>query len=172
MDTYIYCLVDASGHVHVKDGASSHAEVAAAAGVDADACDTYRFDLVTRRLLVDRGSPAGDRAAHAYWDQHVGSPERLMAFAAQGRVDKQILGRLLDSSQGRAYLDACTVIERQYTAECGGAGDPCLASGCSLEGESCLEPLLKAGPEYQKACGAVWNTLFEDPRHRIQAWMH
>ena len=37
MDCNIYCLVDAGGHVYVKDGAVSHSEVAANFGLDAHA---------------------------------------------------------------------------------------------------------------------------------------
>jgi hypothetical protein len=172
MDCNIYCLVDARGHVYVKDGAVSHSEVAANFDLDARVCDVYRFDLAARHLLVDRGSPAGDRAAHAYWDQHVGSPEKLMTFAAEGRLTKQVLGSLLDADDARAYLEACAVIEEQYTADCAAKNDPCLESGCAVEGEICLEPLLRAGREYHMACGAAWKILFEDPRHRTQAWMH
>jgi hypothetical protein len=172
MDCSIYCLVDASGHVYVKDGALSHSEVAANFGLDADTCDAYRFDLLTRRLLVDRGKPASDRAAQAYCDQQVGSPEQLMVFAAEGRLPKGILARLLGTDDARAYLDACSVIEKQYTADCGATGDPCLESGCALEGEACLEPVLRAGPDYQRACAAAWTFVFTDPRHRTQAWMN
>ena len=145
MDCNIYCLVDASGIVYVKDGAVSHSEVATKFGLDANVCDAYRFDLAARRLLVDRGSPAGDRAAHAYYDQHVGSPTRLMTFVAEGRLTKHVLGSLLGGDDALAYLDACSVIEQQYTADCAAKGDPCLESGCALEGEVCLEPLLQAG---------------------------
>ena len=171
MDCNIYCLVDASGHVYVKDCAVSHSEVAANFGLDEQLCDAYRFDLAARRLLVDRGRPASDRAAHAYCDQHVGSPDRLMTFAAEGRLTKQVLGGLLGAGDALMYLDACTVIEKRYTAECAKT-DPCLESGCAVEGEICLEPLLKAGREYHKACGAAWRKLFEEPRHRTEAWMH
>ena len=52
MDCNIYCLVDATGHVYVKDGATSHAEVAANFGLDALGCEAYRFDLAARQLLV------------------------------------------------------------------------------------------------------------------------
>ena len=172
MDCNIYCLVDAGGHVYVKDGAVSHAEVAASFGLDPQGCGTYRFDLAARRLLVDRGGPASDRAAHAYWDRHVGSPEKLMTFAAEGRLTKQVLGSLLDAEDALAYSNTCAVIERQYTDDCAAKNDPCLESGCAVEGEICLEPLLRAGPEYHRACGAAWKILFEDPRHRTQAWMH
>jgi hypothetical protein len=172
MDSTIYCLVDASEHVYVKDGAASHSEVAASFGLDLQVCDSYRFDLAARRLLVDRGRPASDQAAHAYWDEHVGSPEKLMTFASEGHLTKQILGNLLGADDARAYLEACTVIEKRYTAECAAKDDPCLESGCAVEGEVCLEPLLRAGGEYHRACGAAWRILFEDPHHRARAWMH
>jgi hypothetical protein len=172
MDCNIYCLVDTSGHVYVKDDAASHAEVAEHFGLDAQACDTYRFDLPARRLLVDRGRPTSDRAAQAYWEQHVGSPEKLMAFAEDGRLTKQVLGSLLGSDNALTYLDACTVIEKQYTADCAASDDLCMESGCAVEGEVCLEPLLKAGRDYRRACGAAWRVEFEDPRHRTPAWMH
>ena len=171
MDSTIYCLVDATGHVYVKDHAASHAEVAEHFGLDADVCEAYRFDLAARQLQVDRGKPASDRAARAYWDRHVGTPDKLMAFAAEGRLTKQVLGSLLDADKALAYGNACADIEKRYTDECGG-NDPCLEEGCAVEGEICLEPLLRAGLEYHRACGAAWTRLFADPRHRTEAWMH
>ncbi len=174
MDCNIYCLVDPTGHVFVKDGAASHSEVAASTGADASACDAYRFDLSTRRLLIDHGSSASYRAARSYCDQHVGSPEKLMTFASEGHLTKEILGSLLDAGDVPAYREACTVIERQYTADCGALGDPCLESGCAVEGEGeiCLEPLLRAGVEYHKACGLAWKILFKDAGHRTLVWSH
>jgi hypothetical protein len=171
MDCNIYCLVDASGIVHVSDGATSHSEVATKCGLDAHACDAYRFDLVARRLWADRGSPASEKAAHAYWDRHVGSARKLMTFAAEGHLTKQILGSLLRADDAQTYLDACSVIEHKYTADCAAKDDPCLESGCALEGEVCLEPLLQAGAEYHKACGAAWSVVFENPQHRTQSWV-
>lgn len=172
MDCIIYCLVDASGHLHVKDGALSHADVAAQDGLDAGACEAYRFDLSARRPLIDRGSPESDRVVQEYWDQHVGSPEKLMTFAAEGHLTKPVLGRLLDPDSIQAYRDACTVIERRYTAECAAKTDPCLAAGCAVDDEICLEPLLRAGRGYHQACGTAWRTLFRDPRHRRAVWRH
>ena len=112
MDCIIYCLVDAGGDVFVKDGAASHSEVAASAGVDASLCHAYRFDLSTRHLLIDRGSSTSDFAARTYCDKHVGSPEKLMTFASEGHLTKEILGSLLDDDDAAAYREACTVIER------------------------------------------------------------
>jgi hypothetical protein len=172
MDCNIYCLVDASGRVYVKDGAASHSEVAQHFGVDAEACDTYRFDLAARRLLVDRGGEASERAAFAYWDQQLGSPEKLMTFASEGHLAKQVLGSLLSDDDAPGYLEACTIIEKRYTADCAATDDPCLESGCAAEGEICLEPLLRAGRGYHRACAAAWRGLFENPQHRIQTWMH
>jgi hypothetical protein len=172
MDSSIYCLVDAGGQFYMTDGAVSHSALAEHFGLDADLCCAYRFDLATRRLLVDRGSPAGDRVAQAYWDRHVGSPDRLMTFAAEGRLTKQVLCSLLDAGDRPAYLEACTIIEKRFTAACTAKHDPCLESGCALEGEVCLEPLLRAGREYHRACGAAWGALFEDPHHRTRAWTH
>jgi hypothetical protein len=172
MDCNIYCLVDAGGRVYVKDGAASHAEVASHFGLDAERCDTYRFDLAARLLLVDRGTPASDRAARAYCDRHVGSPDKLMTFASEGHLTKQVLGNLLGTDDARTYLAACTAIEHQYTTDCAASDDHCMESGCPVEGEICLEPLLKAGVAYHRACGAAWKTLFEDPQHRVRAWIH
>ena len=172
MESDIYCLVDASGHVYVKDGAVSHAEVATHFALDALVCDAYRFDLAARRLLVDSRKAATELAAHTYWDQRVGNPEKLMTFAAEGHLTKQVLGTLLEADDRRAYLETCTAIERQYTVDCTKTDDPCLEAGCAAEGEICLEPLLRAGRGYHRACGVAWKALFADPQHRSRAWMH
>ena len=77
---------------------------------------------------------------------------------------------LLISEQRRAYLDACAVIEKTYTDACAAKKDPCLETGCAVEGETCLEPLLSAGPDYRKACAAEWIKLFKTPDNRIASW--
>jgi hypothetical protein len=99
-----------------------------------------------------------------------GIPEELMKVAAQGRLPKSALVNLLDFEHRQAFLDACAVIERKYTEDCTATNDPCLESGCAVEGEICLEPLLRAGIEYHRACAAEWIKLFADPRNRIAAW--
>jgi hypothetical protein len=56
---------------------------------------------------------------------------------------------------------------------CGAKNDPCLESGCSIDheaGETCLQPLLNAGIEYDKACAAEWFKLFQSPQNRVEAW--
>jgi hypothetical protein len=96
-------------------------------------------------------------------------PEQVMQYAVDGHLTKHALASLLTPESRRTFFDACTAIEESYTAACG-AKEPCLESGCSCEGESCLQPLLRATTEYQSACGAVWATLFADGRHRDGAW--
>jgi hypothetical protein len=87
------------------------------------------------------------------------SLDDLIAAASEGQLAKQELAMLLDPRLRSAFLAACARIERQYTGECAAQNDPCLESGCALageEGEVCLEPLLRAGHDYHKACGAEW----------------
>jgi hypothetical protein len=159
MDRTISCFVDAGGNVSVADATES-------AGVG----PTHTFDLATRRLLTESGGAASDRAARAFFDQYVGDPARLMKYAADGHLPKSSLVNLLIAEQRRAYLDACAVIERKYTDACAAKNDPCLATGCAVEGETCLEPLLSAEPDYNKACAAEWIKLFKTPGNRIASW--
>ena len=105
-------------------------------------------------------------------DQCVGTSEELMKFAEQGRLPKSVLVNLLDIEHRQAYLDACAVIEKQYTEDCTATNDPCLEAGCAVKGEICLQPLLRAGIAYHKACAAEWIKRFADPRNRIDAWKH
>src|ERR1700694_2752654 len=93
-------------------------------------------------------------------DQCVGTSEELMKFAEQGRLPKSVLVNLLDVGHRQAYLDACVVIEKKYTEDCTATNDPCLESGCALEGEICLEPLMRAGIAYQRGGADEWITLF------------
>jgi hypothetical protein len=96
--------------------------------------------------------------------------EGVMLYAAQGRLSKHALAGLLTAAARRAFLKDCAAIEMKYTNDCRAKNDPCLASGCSAEGERCLQPLLEAGTEYYKACGAEWVKLFADPGNRNQSW--
>jgi hypothetical protein len=98
------------------------------------------------------------------------SPERLMQYAAEGRLTKHALATLLAARPRGQFLEACAVIEKTYTEACAAAGDPCLESGCSAEGEICLQPLMRAGTEYHKMCGAAWAGLFADPGNRVASW--
>ena len=108
--------------------------------------------------------------ASAEVDRGVGTPEELMTLADQGLLPKSVLANLLDIEHRQAFLDACAAIEKKYTEDCTATNDPCLESGCAVEGEICLQPLLRAGIEYHKACAAEWAKLFASPENRIQAW--
>lgn len=175
MDGTIYCLVDTGGKVYGDDFAESHADLAAHFALNESECQKYRFDVVDRRLLSDQATPSIALAAQAFLNQQVGTAERLMQFAEEGHLSKDVLARLLDVESRRPYLEACAAIERKYTEECGGRNDPCLESGCSIDraaGEACLQPLLHAGVEYKKACAAEWIDSFRSPQNRIDVWKH
>ena len=96
----------------------------------------------------------------------------LMKLAEEGRLSKHAMASFLNPDQRPQYLAACAGIEKHYTEACTAKHDPCLASGCSLEGEVCLNPVLEAGTEYHKACGQAWVTFFRDPEHRADPWRH
>jgi len=170
MGDMIRCLVDTTGDVFAGDAADSYAEVAAQFGLDEQVCEEYRFDLETRRLLVDRGTPAGLRTVRAYFDAQLGSPEKLMTFVVDGSLPKESLTSLLAIDRRAGYRDACAAIDKTYTDECAPANGPCLESGCALEGEVCLQPLVRAGSAPRKAYAAEWIRLFADAGNRIEAW--
>lgn len=170
MDGTFYLLVDTFGKVYGEDGASSYKEVAERFGLDPAVCQQYRFNLPLRRVVFDRGAPDGVRTALRYLNEHLGTPERLMQAARDGRFSKGVLMELLAPSVREAFAEACSQLERRFTEACTASGEPCLASGCAAEGEVCLEPLMRAKPEYQRACGAAWVRLFDAPEHRVPAW--
>jgi hypothetical protein len=93
------------------------------------------------------------------------TPDQVMAMAIEGRLTKAELANLLAIEQRRPFLAACALVEKQYTEDCG-HNEPCLESGCSAQGEACLQPLLHAGSAYHKACAAVWLPIFREPRNR------
>ena len=95
--------------------------------------------------------------------------EPLLKYAEEGRLTKHALATMLTPEARQRFLDACAAIEKNYTDECAAAKDPCLESGCSAEGEICLQPLLRAGTEYHKACAAEWATLFSKPENRLRS---
>jgi hypothetical protein len=172
MDGSMHYLVDPRGKVYVKVDAESFAEVALEFGLSETECQEYRFDLSTRRLLVDRATPSSALAVQEDVGQHLGSPDRLMKFAEEGHLPKHMLVNLLSIEQRQPYLEACAQIERRYTEACTAKRDPCLESGCSVEGEDeiCLQPLLNAGIEYRQACAAEWIRRFRVSENRIDAW--
>ncbi len=172
MNDTLFCLVDPHGRVYVKDRADSFLDVAREFDLTEPDCQEYRFDLATRRLHSDRGTFAGALAVQEYLNQRVGSPERLMTFAQQGHLPKHVLADLLQIETRKSYLDACAAVERRFTASCTAQQDPCLESGCSVEGEDeiCLQPLLRAGVAYHQECAAEWVERFQRPANRIDAW--
>lgn len=96
---------------------------------------------------------------------------KLMSCAAEGRLTKQALAGLLTTRPRAAFLSACARIEEGYTDDCIAAGDPCLDSGCSMDSdEVCLQPLLRAGTDYRKACAAEWRKLFAKEENRSSDW--
>jgi len=98
------------------------------------------------------------------------APEHVMAYAVEGRLTKHELADLLTAPARRRFLNACDLIELKYTEACRALGDPCLASGCSAEGERCLQPLVLAGNDYDRDCGTEWATLFADSANRDPSW--
>lgn len=88
------------------------------------------------------------------------SVSQLINFAERGMLDKAEMAELLPEEPRAAFLAACTSVERAITEACTANGDFCLASGCALDGEVCLNALLSANPSYNKACGQVWLPLF------------
>jgi hypothetical protein len=98
------------------------------------------------------------------------APGQVMAYAVEGRLTKHALASLLTARVRRRFLSACGVIELKYTEACRALGDPCLASGCSAEGERCLQPLVLAGNDYHRDCGREWALLFADSANRDPSW--
>jgi hypothetical protein len=103
--------------------------------------------------------------AHHEYD----TPEEVITYATGGRLTKHALASLLTARAKQPFLDACATIELKYTKDCAST-DTCLEAGCSAEGERCLQPLLRAGTEYDKACGAEWAKLFADAGNRDPSW--
>ena len=90
--------------------------------------------------------------------------DQIFERARAGMMTKAAMTELLPPERRPAFLAACADIERRYTKECTESHDACLESGCSLDGEICLEPVLRAGAEYHAACAAEWLKLFVAPR--------
>lgn len=98
------------------------------------------------------------------------TPDDVIAYALEGRLSKHALAGLLTPGARRRFAAACSVVEQRYTNECRDMNDPCLESGCSADGERCLQPLVRAGVDYHKACGEEWAKLFADSANRDGSW--
>jgi hypothetical protein len=101
---------------------------------------------------------------------YLGSPELLMKFAEEGHLSKLTLASLLEPDSRDQFLEACAAIEKRFTEECSARGDYCLEDGCAMDGEVCLQALLKAGSAFQMACAAEWIRMFKIDDNRIAAW--
>ena len=101
-------------------------------------------------------------------DTKAQASDQMMAHATEGRFTKDELAGFLAIGKRRQFLDACAHVEKKFTEDCA-AKEPCLESGCSAEGEICLQPLLHAGSAYHKACAAVWLPIFREPKNRADA---
>ena len=97
----------------------------------------------------------------------VASPSQVIERARAGEWSKFELAELLNSNARKTFLNFCGAIEKRYTEACTEAHDPCLESGCALEGEVCLQPLERAGVEYDRACGSAFVELYLDPKNRV-----
>lgn len=97
------------------------------------------------------------------------TPEGVITFALGGRLSKHALASLLTAAARKPFSEACAKIELNYTKDCA-LNDTCLEAGCSADGERCLQPLLRAGTDYEKACATEWTKLFADDANRDSSW--
>ena len=95
------------------------------------------------------------------------TPTQLIDFAQRGMLPKRELADLLPEESRTDFLAACGRLEKVITDACTAHGDFCLASGCALEGEVCLNALLNANPSYNAACGQLWLPLFRSSKHAV-----
>jgi hypothetical protein len=167
----IACVVDEQGHLSAEGALNA---LDPQMRLFADNCVKYEYDLATRTFVrspSDRDPlSTQDRTARDFFERCAGTPEKLMAFATNGTLDRISLARLLRPEQTRTYLDACELIDKAVVHACAAKGEPCLEGGCAAEGETCLEACLAAEPSYHTACAAAWRVLFENPDNRIDSW--
>ena len=93
------------------------------------------------------------------------SAAQLIEFAERGMLPKREMACLLPEDLQATFLAQCGAVERAITDECTAHGEHCLASGCALEGEVCLNALLNAKPSYNTACAQIWIPLFRSSKH-------
>ena len=144
-----------------------------------NSCCRYEFNLESRKpVFIPCGKPPflverlHDMAARTYFDDRVGTPEKLMAFSRMDYLDKSELVSLLRGEKRQDYLKACGVMEKELTQKCGDKGEPCLADGCSFKetGEACLNAILSSEEEYRTRCAIIWEELFMSSGNRIDVW--
>jgi hypothetical protein len=133
--------------------------------------DRVLVSFCTTATGCDRSRADGDCLEDIMTVSAFDTPEQLITYASAGGVSKQALASLLTAQARRPFLAACAAIELKYTESCREQNDPCLETGCSMDGEEqCLEPLLLAGTDYGKACGGEWAKLFIDVANRDPSW--
>ena len=91
-------------------------------------------------------------------------------LAEDDRLSKSELADSLTRPARYAFLDRCAAIEKRLTNACAAKQDPCLASGCALDGEACLNAVLHADTEYRNACVTEWARLFSNSENRTEDW--
>lgn len=113
-----------------------------------------------------------DRVAQDYFDQLVGTPEKLMDFAIKSNLDKATLASLLEPRIRKHFLNTCAVLEKEATDNCGAGGNTCLEDGCAFEGtdETCLNAVLLSEGKCLRECVNVWANKFRYPENRIEIW--
>ncbi len=130
------------------------------AGVDKNQCLEYKFDLECRILtyvnfVPDQGSllPSWmqhlwmyDRVAQDYFDQLVGTPEKLIEFAKKGQLSEASLTTLLERRIRKMFISVCEILEK--------SADLTLS-----EREECF-----------KTCVDIWVDKFRYPENRIEVW--
>ncbi len=113
-----------------------------------------------------------DIVANDFFDNIVGTPEKLMDFALKGNLDKASLVSLLEPRIRKIFLDICAVLEKEATDRCKNSGDPCLEDGCAFEGtdDVCLNAVLMSEGKCLKLCIEAWICIFTSPEDRIKVW--
>ena len=93
------------------------------------------------------------------------SPSQLMNLAERGLLAKAEMADLLADEPRAEFLAACARVEHSITDACAAHADFCLASGCAMDGDVCLNAILNAGPNYNQACARLWLPLFQSSKH-------
>jgi hypothetical protein len=91
-------------------------------------------------------------------------------LAEEAPLSKSELADSLTPPARYAFLDRCAAIEKRLTNACAAKQDPCLASGCALDGEACLNAVLNADTDYRNACVTEWARLFSNSENRTEDW--
>lgn len=112
-------------------------------------CIKYQFDLrfrqMTRISLTPTMSSLAwleyDAVAHNFFDQLVGTSEKLIEFAKSGQLNEASLVTLLDSRIREIFLDVCAILEKEFSKE-----------------------------THSKICVDIWVSKFRYPENRIRVW--